>query len=96
MKKNATIPLLEQLGQWIHDAWKKYTDLYGTPPHGTLPQTMCLLELGVRRNLENAVNSYKALLAEHKASECFCVPENTDVCEWCIAENLIPRGDIEL
>lgn len=28
----------------LHSAWKKYTELLGEPPHGTLPQMKALVE----------------------------------------------------
>ena len=41
-----TEPLDKQnVAAFLSDGWRRYTELYGEPPHGTIRQILAMLEL---------------------------------------------------
>jgi hypothetical protein len=49
----------EEFAVAIFEAWGRYTNLFGGPPHGTLKQIRALLELGVTRKLKSFISLKK-------------------------------------
>lgn len=33
------------MAEYMRDAWRKYFELFGCPPHGTVPQLAAMIEL---------------------------------------------------
>jgi hypothetical protein len=54
----STLPTTKDgLASAMHTAWRRYTDLFGEPPHGTLPQIKALVELMPTPKSESSTDS---------------------------------------
>ena len=54
----------DELASDIRHAWRRYTDLFGEPPHGTLPQIKALVALMPTKTADSPVLEHSEIRSE--------------------------------